>query len=74
MNSYKARDILNLDLETLLSLPDEDKIELVFDDKTAITSTNEMIFSQFCWEIQRHYPHAPLLHTQLLTKRVSTAI
>jgi hypothetical protein len=71
MNSYKARDILNLDLETLLSLPDEDKIELVFDDKTVITSTNEMIFSQFCWEIQRHYLHAPLLHTQLLTKRVS---
>lgn len=71
MNRYLAREILFHPYQQLMELPDEDVVEVVFDDGMVQMSTNELIFSQLCWEIQRKYEHAPLLKSFRLSKRVS---
>lgn len=60
MQKFKARDLLNMDLTQIWSLPDTE-IKLVFDDGEIITTGRQTIFSRYIWEFHREFPHTPLL-------------
>lgn len=71
MKCYNARDIMHLSEREVWDLPDLDVIEVVLDDGSLITSTNELIFSWYIWSIHRNYSEAPLLKSHFLTERLT---
>lgn len=71
MLSFTAREILNMDVATLWSLPNG-PIQLQFDDKTVVTRVRQTIFSYYAWDVHRIYPDTPLLSTHHMgTKRIT---
>lgn len=61
MQMYRARYLLTLSIDELMQLPMCDGNVVYFDDGELTASTEEIIFSAILWDIQKDYPHAPLL-------------
>jgi hypothetical protein len=60
MRHLKARDLLHVSKEDMLSMPDE-KFVLAFDDGEIVTNTRRTIMSHAHWDIGRQYTKTPLL-------------
>ena len=60
MRIYKARDLLNMDLDEITSIPTRE-ISIEFEDNVTLKTTiRKVVYSWFFWKIHRNYTNLPV--------------